>query len=57
MDYYLLKNIYTDWMIKESEKKPATAIINLDTGLEVKKKVFISVPHVSRLSEEFRRIF
>ena len=33
----LLKNNYPDWVIKESEKKPATLIINSNTGLEVKK--------------------
>ena len=57
MDYIhrgLLKNNYSDWMIKETEKKPTTPIRNQDTGLEVKKNVFISVPG---LSEEIRRIF
>ena len=47
-------------MIEETEKKAATVIINLDTGLEHKKKkknVFISVSYVPGLSEEFRRIF
>ena len=44
-------------MIKESEKKPATPIINPDIPLEVKKNVFISVPYVPGLSEQFRRIF
>ena len=60
MDYLhtvLLRNNYPDWMIKETEKKPATAIINPGTGLEVKKNVFISVPYVPGLSEEFRRKF
>ena len=37
MSQVLLKNNYPDWMIKESKKKPATPIINQDTGLEVKK--------------------
>ena len=31
-------------MLKETEKKPATPIINQDIGLEVKKNVFIPVP-------------
>ena len=53
----LLKNNYPDWVIKESEKKPVNIIINPDTGLEDKKNVFISVPHVLGLSKEFRRIF
>ena len=43
-------------MIKESEKKPVSPIVNPDTGLEVKKNIFISVSYVPRLSEEFRRI-
>ena len=33
-------------MIKESEKKPAAPTINPDTGLEIKKNNFISVPYV-----------
>ena len=60
MDYLhrvLLKNNHLHGMIKESEKKPATPIKNPDAGLEVKKNVFSSVPYVSDISEEFRRIF
>ena len=59
MDYLhrVLKNTYPDWMIKESEKKLATPIINQDIGLEIKKNIFISVPFVPGLSEECRRIF
>ena len=44
-------------MIKESEEKQATPIINPDAGLDIKKNVFISVPFVPCLSEEFRSIF
>ena len=43
-------------MIKESEMKPATPIINPGTGLEVKKNVFLYVVYVPGLSEEFERI-
>ena len=60
MDYFhriLFKNHYPDWMITELEKKPATPVINPDTGLHVKKDIFISVPYVPGLCEEFRRIF
>ena len=59
MDYLhrVCKNSYPDWMTKESEKKPATPITNLDTGLEVKKNIFISVPYVPGLSKDFKRIF
>ena len=53
----LLKSNYPDWMIKETEEKPATPIINPDTGLKVKKNVFISVPYASSLSEAFRKTF
>ena len=52
-----LKNNYPDWMIKESEKKLATPIVNPDNGVEVKKNIFIPVPCVPGLSEEFERIF
>ena len=48
----LLKTNYPDWMIKESEMKPAAPIINTDTDLKVKKNIFISVPYVCSLSEE-----
>ena len=59
MDYLnlVLKNNYPDWMIKESDKKPATLFINPDTGLEIMKNVFIFVPCVTGCSKEFRRIF
>ena len=59
MDYLyrvLLKNSYQDWIIKNTEKKPTTTK-NHDTGLEVNKNIFISVPYVHGCSEEFRRIF
>ena len=46
----ILKNNFPNWMDKESKKKPATPIINPDTGLEVKKKFLISVPYVPDLS-------
>ena len=39
----LLKNNYPYWIIKEPEKRPASPIINPDTGLEVKKNVSISM--------------
>ena len=34
---FFLKNNYPVCMFKETEKKPITPIINLDTGLEIKK--------------------
>ena len=44
-------------MIKETEKIPATSIINHNTDLEVMKNACISVPYFSGLSEEFTSIF
>ena len=44
-------------MIKEYQKKSATPITNPDTGLKVKKNIFMSVPCVPGPSEEFRRIY
>ena len=38
-------------MIKETEKKAATPIINPDTGLEVKKNVSISFLYIPNLTE------
>ena len=59
MDYLheILKNNIPNLMIKESENKPTTPIINPDTGLKGKQNVIISVPYVPGLSEEFRRMF
>ena len=60
MDYHhriLLKNIYPDWIIKNLEKKTKTPTVSPDTGTEVNKNNFISVPYVLDLNEEFRRIF
>ena len=60
MDYLhcvLQKNNYPEWMMKELEKNPSTSIINPETGLDIKKIVFISLPYVSGFSEEFRSIF
>ena len=59
MDYFhrvLLNTNYPDRMVKESEKKLVTPITNPENGLEVKEKVFISVPYIPGLSEEFRTI-
>ena len=60
MDYLhrvLFKNSYPDWIIKYPGKKQTTPPQNHDTGLEVNKNIFISVPYVPGLCEEFRRIF
>ena len=42
----ILKNNYPHWMIQEPEKKLHTPIINPDTGLELKKNIFIPVLYV-----------
>ena len=52
-----LKNNCPEWIIKELEKKPSTSIINLGAGLEIKKKVLISVHYIPDFSVDFRRIF
>ena len=60
MDYLhrvFIRNSYLDWMIYKIKKEPSTPMINPDTGLEVKKNVFISAPYFPDLSEKFRRIF
>ena len=44
-------------MMKEQERKPSSPILNPETGLETRKKVFISVPYIHGLSEMFRRIY
>ena len=57
MDYLhrvLLKNSYPDWIIKYPEKKPTIPTENSDTCLEVNKNIFISIPCVPDLSDEFR---
>ena len=40
---FISKNNYPYWLINETQKKPATAILNPDTGLEVKKNILISI--------------
>ena len=52
MDYLyrvLLKNNFPNWKIMETEKKPATPIINPDISLKVRKNIFISIPYVPGL--------
>ena len=44
-------------MKEKLEKKVSTPIINPEIGLNIKTIVFISVPYVPCISEEFRRIF
>ena len=57
LHHVFLKNNYLEWMIKEPERKSSTTILNLKTGLEIKKSLLISVLYVPGLNEEFRMIF
>ena len=60
MDYLhrvLPKYNYTNWMINESGKKPENPILNLDTGLKVKKISSSLSPLVPGINDKFRRIF
>ena len=57
LHYVLLKNNNLEWIIKETEMKHSTTIINPVTGLEIKKRMFIPVPYIPSFGEEFKRIF
>ena len=48
LDYLhqVLPKNYPDWNIKETKRKPATPIINPETGLEVKKNNLGSWPQL-----------
>ena len=52
-------NNYPKWMIKQDgrNKSPAGRLIDLETGNEIKKTVFISAPYFSGLSESFKQLF
>ena len=62
MDYLgkvLRYNNYPKWMIKQGgrNESPVGRLIDLVTGNEVKKTVFISAPYFSGLSESFKQLF
>ena len=48
------KNYYPDWFLKKPNTRPQ---VDQPTIQEVPNEVFISVPYIPGLSEEFRRIF
>ena len=52
-------NNYPNWMIKQGGRNnsPAGRLIDLETGNEVKKTVFISAPYFPGLSESFKQLF
>ena len=52
-------NNYPKWMIKQEGRSnsPTGGIIDLETGNEVKKTVFISAPYFPGLSKSFKQLF
>ena len=49
-------NNYPQWLIdKQGKSEKSGPLINPDTGHEVKKQFFISVPYFPGLSESFKR--
>ena len=52
----LLRNNCPDWIIKILEKKPTTPTVNLNTGLEVSKNIFISA-HMFLASVKYSKEF
>ena len=56
MDYLnriLLQSSDPYWIIKNPERTSMTTTENPDTGSEVNKSIFLSVPYVPGLSEQF----
>ena len=51
-------NNYHQWLIdKWGKSEKSGPLIHSDTGLEIKKQFFISVPYFPGLSESFKKIF
>ena len=51
-------NNYPQWMIdKQGKSDKSGPLIHLDTGHEIKKQFYISVPYFPGLSEAFKKIF
>ena len=52
-------NNYPKWMIDQHDRNnsPAGKLIDLETGKEVKKSIFISAPYFPGLSESFKQLF
>ena len=53
-------NNYPKWMIDQQGRSSSAmerTLVNPDTGLEVKKSVFISAPYFPGLSESFKQLF
>ena len=51
-------NNYPQWLIdKWGKSEKSGPLIHHDTGLEIKKQFFISVPYFPGLSESFKKIF
>ena len=51
-------NNYPKWMIKQGGRNNSQAgrLIDLETGNEIKKTVFISAPYFPGLSESFKQL-
>ena len=52
-------NNYPKWMIDQHSRNnaPEGRLIDLETGDDVKKTIFISAPYFPRLSESFKQLF
>ena len=53
-------NNYPKWMLDQQGRNSSAmegTLINPETGLEVKKSVFISAPYFPGLSESFKQLF
>ena len=51
-------NNYPQWLIDKQEKSDKSGLlIHPDTGHEIKKQFFVSVPYFPSLSESFKKIF
>ena len=59
LDKVLRYNNYPTWMIKQEVRSnsPTGGFIDLETGNEVKKTIFISAPYFTSLSESFKQLF
>ena len=55
---HLGKDNYPKWMIDQHGRNSSEGrLIDLETGNEVKKSIFISAPYFPRLSESFKQLF
>ena len=50
-------NNYLEWLIKRGKSDQSGPLIHPETGNEIKKQLFISVPYFPGLSEAYKKIF